>query len=104
MIARHHVEKWRAAGADVVAIADVEPRALDAFTQTHRIAGAYTDHMDLLRQEEGVEIVDICTPPWLHAPMAIAALEEGKHVLCEKPMAVECLGGGYDGRGSQGGG
>jgi predicted dehydrogenase len=91
MIAHHHAEKWRAAGAQVVAVADVERQALDAFTQTHRIAGAYTDYTDLLRQEGSVEIVDICTPPWLHAPMTISALEEGKHVLCEKPMALSAV-------------
>jgi predicted dehydrogenase len=88
MIAHHHAEKWREAGADVVAIADVEPRVLAAFAKKHGIAAAYTDYAELLWREATVEIVDVCAPPWLHAPMTIAALESGKHVLCEKPMAL----------------
>jgi predicted dehydrogenase len=91
MIAQHHVQKWRAAGAEVVAIADVEPRALAAFTERNGIAAAYTEYTELLGHEDGVEIVDVCTPPWLHAPITIAALERGKHVLCEKPMASSAV-------------
>lgn len=88
MIAHHHAEKWRAAGAEVVAIADIEPQALSAFSRTHEIVSTYTDYTEMLQREDGVEIVDVCTPPWLHAPMTLAALESGKHVLCEKPIAA----------------
>lgn len=88
MIAQHHAEKWRAAGADVVAIADVQPNVLSAFAQAHGIAATYTDYAELLEREDTVDIIDVCTPPWLHAPMSIAALEGGKHVLCEKPIAL----------------
>jgi predicted dehydrogenase len=91
MIAHHHAEKWREAGAEVVAIADVEPRALAAFTEKYHITRTYTDYLELLRCEDGVEIVDVCTPPWLHAPMTLAALEKGKHVLCEKPIASSAV-------------
>lgn len=91
MIAHSHAEKWRAAGAEVVAIADVQPRVLAAFAEKHGIAATYTDYTELLRQEDAVDIIDVCTPPWLHAPMTIAALESGKHVLCEKPMALNAV-------------
>lgn len=91
MIAHVHLEKWRAAGAEVVAVADVQPQVLAAFARTHGIAATYTDYLELLRREDGVEIIDVCTPPWLHAPMTIAALQSGKHVLCEKPMALNAV-------------
>ena len=46
----------------------------------------YREFGDLLADPE-VEVVDLCTPTALHAAQAIAALEAGKHVLCEKPLA-----------------
>ena len=48
---------------------------------------ASTDDWRALIADPGVEVVSITTPNALHAPMAIAALEAGKHVWCEKPMA-----------------
>jgi predicted dehydrogenase len=49
-------------------------------------AGAETDWRKLLERDD-VQIVDICTPGDSHAEIAIAALQAGKHVLCEKPLA-----------------
>ncbi len=49
-------------------------------------ATAYTDYRQLLERED-IAMVDVCLPTYLHAPVTIAALEAGKHVLCEKPMA-----------------
>ena len=48
---------------------------------------AYDDYGRLLA-DEGVDVVDICSPPWLHAEQAIAAARAGKHVLLEKPIAL----------------
>lgn len=47
----------------------------------------YERYEDLLSDAD-VDVVDLCTPTFLHAPMAIAAFEAGKHVFCEKPMAM----------------
>lgn len=48
---------------------------------------AYADYKELLQKEE-VDIVSVCTPNYLHAPVSIAAADAGAHVLVEKPMAV----------------
>lgn len=48
----------------------------------------YTDYVQMLEQEQGkLDYVDICLPTFLHAEVAVKAMEMGFHVLCEKPMA-----------------
>lgn len=49
-------------------------------------AGVYTDYRELLK-DESIDLVHICTPNKSHAEITVAALEAGKHVMCEKPMA-----------------
>ena len=50
-------------------------------------AKAYTDYKDLLR-DESIDIVHVCTPNREHSFITVDALEAGKHVMCEKPMAI----------------
>ncbi|TCP23470.1 putative dehydrogenase [Scopulibacillus darangshiensis] len=50
-------------------------------------AKAYTDYHDLL-EDQTIGAVSVCTPNYLHAPITVDALNAGKHVLCEKPMAT----------------
>jgi predicted dehydrogenase len=50
-------------------------------------AKVYASHKDMLTAG-GVDIVDICTPPFCHAGIAVDSLNEGKHVILEKPMAA----------------
>ena len=57
-----------------------------AVAARHNIPVASTDWRDVVTDPE-IDAVVIATPPFLHHPMTIAALENGKHVLCEKPMA-----------------
>ena len=57
----------------------------------HRIPTAYRSFRDLIADGE-IDVVDICTPPNLHAAMIVDAMQAGKHVICEKPFA------GYFGR------
>ena len=49
-------------------------------------AKVYTDYKELLK-DDSIDIVDVCTPNKSHAEVTVAALEAGKHVYCEKPMA-----------------
>lgn len=48
-----------------------------------RVEGDYTSVLS----DGEIDLIDICLPPHLHAPVAIAALDAGKHVICEKPLA-----------------
>ncbi len=48
----------------------------------------YADHADLIRDPE-IELVDVCLPTDLHEPVVMAAIAAGKHVLVEKPIAVD---------------
>ena len=54
----------------------------------YRIPGAYSELSDMLSTEE-LDIVDICTPPQIHITLALEALQQGCHVLMEKPMALK---------------
>jgi UDP-N-acetyl-2-amino-2-deoxyglucuronate dehydrogenase len=51
-------------------------------------ARSYTDFDTLLKESSDISLVAICTPNGLHAEHSIKALKAGKHVLCEKPMAI----------------
>jgi predicted dehydrogenase len=77
---------------------DVEVKAVAArgdhvveFARRHGIANTHRSFADLIADRE-IDVVDICTPPNLHAAMIVDAMRAGKHVICEKPFA------GYFGR------
>ena len=71
---------------ETAAICSRRPDRARAAALDHGIPAHFADYRELVRDER-VEAVIIASPPHLHHPMAIAALEQGKHVLCEKPMA-----------------
>ncbi len=55
------------------------------FARRRRIPTVYRDYRELLQDKE-IDVVDICTPAVLHAPMIVEAMAAGKHVICEKPF------------------
>ena len=73
--------------ARIVAVADVVDKVAEKVAKEHDIPMAFDNYDELLALEE-VDAVSICTPPVAHRDATIAALEAGKHVLCEKPMAM----------------
>ncbi len=96
----NHVSQYvKLPGVQVMALADAAPERLEArdrvkinqggeetpvdFPQVARYAG-----VGELIAEADVDVVDICLPTDLHATCAVQALEAGRHVLCEKPMAL----------------
>ncbi|MFF3393841.1 Gfo/Idh/MocA family protein [Streptomyces sp. NPDC002669] len=89
-----HSQGWRTAGhvfelpmrPVLAAICGRDRAAVDAAAARHGWAAAETDWRALIARDD-VQLVDICTPGDSHAEIAVAALEAGKHVLCEKPLA-----------------
>lgn len=73
-------------GVAVVAIADPRSDRLAELAAKYQIEHTYTDYNELVARDD-LDIVSVATPNYLHAPVTIAALEHGKHVLCEKPLA-----------------
>ncbi|MGO9771219.1 MAG: Gfo/Idh/MocA family protein, partial [Roseiarcus sp.] len=69
-----------------VALCEVDAQLARARADEFGFASATTDWRALVN-DPAVDVVSIATPNPLHAPMAIGALEAGKHVWCEKPMA-----------------
>lgn len=74
-------------GVTLAAVADIRPDRAEAAAEKHRCS-AYGDWREMLRQEQP-DVVHICTPHDLHVEMAVAALESGANVLCEKPAAID---------------
>ena len=72
--------------AEVVAVADANREAADGLAAKHA-ATAYYDIADVLADER-VDMVDVCVPTFLHEKAVVGAADAGKHVLCEKPIAL----------------
>lgn len=70
----------------VVAWAGLEDDKREKLTATYNVERGFTYWEDLVAQED-IDAISIASPNFLHAPIAIAALKSGKHVLCEKPLA-----------------
>ena len=100
MMGRMHYANWQKIdGAEVVAVADADPKRaagdlsggwsnIDGGAESldmDRITGT-TDYRQLVAMD-GVDLVDVCVPTPFHAEIAVAALQAGKHVVCEKPLA-----------------
>ena len=71
----------------LTAVCEAEKNWLDVRSRELNIDAAYTDYRDLLANKD-VDAVSVCLPTYLHKEVTVAALEAGKHVLCEKPMCV----------------
>ncbi len=76
----------RTDGLELVALCDHDPEKAQRVAQKFGVESSHRRFEDLLA-DDSIDAVDITTPNYLHAPMAIAALESGKHVLCERPLA-----------------
>jgi predicted dehydrogenase len=86
-IGKHHINTYKQIpDAEIVAVADVNEEEAKRVAAANNVPNVFTQFRDLLKMDE-IEAVDVCLHNNFHAPVAIAALEAGKHVYCEKPMA-----------------
>ncbi|WP_368865392.1 Gfo/Idh/MocA family protein [Stenotrophomonas maltophilia] len=87
MIGAVHRRAALLAGAEVRGVAASSPQRAQEVAQAWNVAHAYRDIEEVVSDPQ-VQVVHVCTPNHLHRAMAQAALEAGKHVICEKPLAT----------------
>lgn len=73
--------------ANVVALAGLDTDRVLALAKKYGVPRTYADYRELLEQPD-IDAVSVCVPNYLHAEVTLAAIEAGKHVICEKPMAL----------------
>jgi predicted dehydrogenase len=83
-----HARGYLAAGGfKLAAVADLIPERRKKLMAEFQITREYADAMELVKDAE-IDAVSVCLPNHLHAPITLAALRAGKHVLCEKPPGL----------------
>ena len=73
---------------ELYAFCDINPKRLEFMGKKFGITRLYTDEAEMLAALPEIDAVDVCTWNAAHAPCSIMALNAGKHVFCEKPMAM----------------
>lgn len=86
ILSRHAIGWAETDKADLVAISDPNPDALKAQGEKYGIEQRCLDPAAIIA-DPSIDIVDICAPNGFHADYVIAALEAGKHAICQKPLA-----------------
>ncbi len=88
-ISHAHIQAWLQFPdrCKIVALVDIIPGKAQRVKEQYGLdAEVFEDHREMLRRE--IDLVDVCTPPFVHARISIDALKSGKNVVCEKPMAA----------------
>lgn len=86
-ISARHISGYKAAGCEVVAVADVNIDNAKKCADEFGIKKVYSDYNELLK-DDSIEAVSVATPTFTHKDIVIDSLRSGKHVLCEKPPAL----------------
>ncbi len=87
LISLYHLRAWAAAGAEVVAVCDLDREKADKRAAEFGVSRIYTDAADMFAHG-GFDIVDIAASVAAHAPMARLAADFGVHVMVQKPMCA----------------
>ena len=86
-IGKRHLDEYREIPeVEVVALCGRSQANLNCAAEAYGITDTYTDYREMLLRGD-IDAVDVCLHNNLHAPVTIAALQAGKHVYCEKPVA-----------------
>ncbi|MFN4227708.1 MAG: Gfo/Idh/MocA family protein [Candidatus Ratteibacteria bacterium] len=86
-IGKKHIERYKTIqDVEIVAVCDINEEEAKKVCEIYNIPKFYNDFRELLRKED-IEAVDVCLHNNLHMPVTVEALNCGKHVYCEKPMA-----------------
>ncbi len=84
----HHAPAWENLGHQLHTIVDINRDRADEVAQKYNAMRTFYGERDYLTAlDDEIDVVDICVPLELHAPITIAAAERGKHIFCEKPIA-----------------
>jgi UDP-N-acetylglucosamine 3-dehydrogenase len=83
---RHLPEYKLNKNVEIVAVCDIVAERAEKIAEEYG-AKAFSDYKEVLKLED-IDAISVCLPNYLHAPVSIDALNAGKHVICEKPMAT----------------
>jgi predicted dehydrogenase len=85
---RWHLQNYaKCPEAEIIALCDVDKERLKSAQEEYGVKHVFINYEEMLNLK-GLQAVTLALPNRLHAPVTIAALSAGKHVLCEKPMAM----------------
>ena len=88
-ISNNHIQSYlNNPNAELVALCDIDADRVRMMGEKYGVKRLFTDEAEMFREMPEIDAVSVCAWNSAHAPCAIAALEAGKHVLCEKPMAL----------------
>src|SRR5271168_3946596 len=87
-VAEHHIDAVRRLGdVDVVALAGSSQESAERKAKAYKVERAYGDYHALIADPD-IQVIHNTTPNYLHLPVTMAALEAGKHVISDKPLAL----------------
>ena len=87
-VAEHHIDAVRRLGdVDVVALAGSSQQSAEKKAKAYKVERAYGDYHALIADPD-IQVIHNTTPNYLHLPVTLAALEAGKHVISDKPLAL----------------